>query len=94
MVTGPTRIDSAVGTLRLEQPAQPNALGCDFVFRRDELEHEERLARREDLLSAGSTDAELPAMVLRGETRLTQVIGGCSCTWAMLQCGVAGSIQE
>lgn len=43
---------------------------------RDELEHEERLARREDLLSAGSTDAELPAMVLRGETRLTQVSGG------------------
>lgn len=45
---------------------------------RDELEHEERLARREDLLSAGSTDAELPAMVLRGETRLTQV-GSLAC---------------
>ncbi|KAI7843114.1 hypothetical protein COHA_003285 [Chlorella ohadii] len=47
---------------------------------RDELEHEERLARREDLLSAGSTDAELPAMVLRGETRLTQATANLATT--------------
>lgn len=47
--------------------ADPALLPC--LHCREEEDHEEELAHREDLASAGSTDM---TAVLRGETRLTQ----------------------